>query len=140
MIVTIMKMYLLGFLIMDIDYNVFSSIICVIALTCIFLKIRENTSMGITSIFHLLDSDNLLLNNVKRNEGKEKFSQITITATVSQSYPELCLIAIRHFQYKSLGHHLSMLNFLTRLNTSAVFTHTVPNNSTEKRIVFKQKG
>lgn len=113
MIVTIMKMYLLGFLIMDIDYNVFSSIICVIALTCIFLKIRENTSMGITSIFHLLDSDNLLLNNVKRNEGKEKFSQITITATVSQSYPELCLIAIRHFQYKSLGHHLYMLNFFT---------------------------
>lgn len=139
MIVTIMKMYLLGFLIMDIDYNVFSSIICDIALTCIFLKIRENTSMGITSIFHLLDSDNLLLNNVKRNEGKEKFSQITITATVSQSYPELCLIAIWHFQYKSLGHHLYMLNFFTRLNTSAVFTHTVPNNSTEKRIVFKQK-
>lgn len=139
MIVTIMKMYLLGFLIMDIDYNVFSSIICDIALTSIFLKIRENTSMGITSIFHLLDSDNLLLNNVKRNEGKEKFNQITITATVSQSYPELCLIAIRHFQYKSLGHHLYMLNFFTRLNTSAVFTHTVPNNSTEKRIVFKQK-
>lgn len=139
MIVKIMTMYLLGFLIMDINYNVFSSTVCDIALTCIFLKIRENTSMGITSIFHLLDSDNLLLNNIRRSEGKEEFSQITITATVSQSYPELCLIAIRHLQYKSLGYHLYMLNFFPRFSTSAVFTHTVPNNSTEKRIVFKQK-
>lgn len=115
MIVKIMTMYLLGFLIMDINYNVLSSTVCDIALTCIFLKIRENTSMAITSIFHLLDSDNLLLNNVRRSEGKEEFSQITITAIVSQSYPELCLIAIRHFQYKSLGHHLYMLNFFYKV-------------------------